>query len=191
MRAAMSNVGAMRRTRVLAGVTALLAAATLAACGSGALSSEGTGPADKDALPRLKADANEIFDGGVDAFRRRLGALRGHPVVVNQWASWCGPCRFEFPFFAELARRYESRVGFLGVNSQDERKAASRFLKEFPVPFPHYWDPDAKVARVFRGGQSWPTTAFYDASGKLAFTHQGGYASLEKLDEDIREHALG
>lgn len=179
------------RTRVLVGVGVVVMAACLASCGSSAPPSEGTGPAAADALPRLKADANRIFDGGVEAFRRRLGALRGHPVVVNQWASWCGPCRFEFPFFRKLAERYEGRVGFLGVDSQDQRGAAADFLREFPVPFPHYFDPDAKIARVFRGGQSWPTTAFYAASGKLAFTHQGGYASLEKLDADIREHALG
>jgi thiol-disulfide isomerase/thioredoxin len=181
----------MTRTRVPLPVAAALAALCLAACGSSAPPSEGTGPASADALPQLKADANRIFDGGVDAFRRRLGALRGHPVVVNQWASWCGPCRFEFPFFQKLAERYDGRVAFLGVDSQDERKSAAKFLREYPVPYPHYYDPDAKVARVFRGGQSWPTTAFYDASGKLAFTHIGGYASLDKLEQEIREHALG
>lgn len=41
-----------------------------------------------------------------EAFKARLEALRGHPVVVNQWASWCGPCRYEFPFFQKLAGRY-------------------------------------------------------------------------------------
>jgi thiol-disulfide isomerase/thioredoxin len=172
-------------------VLAVAVAACVAGCGGSAPSSEGTGPASPRALPQLKADAGKLFDGEVDAFRRRLGALRGNPVVVNQWASWCGPCRFEFPFFQKLARRYDGRVAFLGVDSQDQRKAAEKFLKEYPVPFPHYFDPDAKVARVFRGGQSWPTTAFYDAAGKLAFTHIGGYASFEKLDQDIREHALG
>ncbi|MDP9377323.1 MAG: TlpA family protein disulfide reductase, partial [Actinomycetota bacterium] len=57
---------------------------------------------------------------------------------MNQWASWCGPCRYEFPFFATLARRYEGEVAFLGVNSQDSREPALKFLKRQPVPFPHF-----------------------------------------------------
>jgi len=58
------------------------------------------------------------------------------------------------------------------------------------VPYPQYYDKDASVARVFRGGQSWSTTAFYSATGKLAFTHIGSYATQAKLDQDIRRYAL-
>jgi hypothetical protein len=58
------------------------------------------------------------------------------------------------------------------------------------VPFPHYYDKDASVARIFGGGRAWPTTAFYDAKGELVKTHLGGYASEAKLDEDIRRYAL-
>ena len=111
-------------------------------------------------------------------------------MVVNQWASWCGPCRYEFPFFEHMARRYGDRVGFLGVNSKDGREAALRFLKDHPVPYPHYFDPDAKIARVFRGGRAFPTTAFYDEAGRLAFVHIGAYADEEKLEADIRSYAL-
>src|SRR2546425_901961 len=87
----------------------------------------------KLALPALRAQANEILDGGPRAFEARLASLRGAPVVVNQWASWCGPCRYEFPFFQHLARRYGNRVGFLGVDSKDARPSARKFLREFPV----------------------------------------------------------
>ena len=127
-------------------------------------------------LVAVKRDRNRLLDGGPGVFRARLETLRGVPVVVNQWASWCGPCRFEFPFFQSLARRYEGRVAFLGVNSQDVEDDAREFLREFPTPFPHFSDPDASIAREFKGGRAWPTTAFYAADGSLARTHLGGYA---------------
>jgi cytochrome c biogenesis protein CcmG/thiol:disulfide interchange protein DsbE len=161
----------------------------LAACG-GEPEAVPAGRADPRALERIGADATRLLDGGADAFRARLASLRGHPVVVNQWASWCGPCQYEFPFFERLARRYADRVGFLGVNSQDSRAAARRFLERHPVPFPHYFDADSSIARVFRGGRAFPTSAFYDADGRLVATHAGAYASESKLDDDIRRYAL-
>jgi cytochrome c biogenesis protein CcmG/thiol:disulfide interchange protein DsbE len=149
-------------------------------------------PAD---LPRplrsLVLQANQLLDSGPEGFEKRLTTLRGYPVVVNQWASWCGPCRFEFPFFQRLTRKYEGRVAFLGVNSQDGRGDAEAFLREFPVPFPHYYDKDTSIARLFGGGRAWPTTAFYDERGELVQTHLGAYASEAKLDADIRRYALG
>jgi cytochrome c biogenesis protein CcmG/thiol:disulfide interchange protein DsbE len=158
--------------------------------------SQGSSPAAVRAeklAPELRAivqKSNRLLDGGTDAFEAQLAKLRGHPVVVNQWASWCQPCRYEFPFFQRLAAKYAGRVAFLGVNSQDARGDAEDFLREFPVPFPHYYDEDASVARLFGGGRAWPTTAFYDATGELVKTHLGGYASQAKLDEDIRRYAL-
>ena len=119
-----------------------------------------------------------MLDGGVDAFKARLGDQRGHPVVVNQWASWCGPCRFEFPFFARQASKYADRVAFLGVDSQDSRADAKAFLEQRPVPYPQYFDPDGSIARVFRGGRAFPTTAFYDAAGKLPLHGRAARHSL-------------
>jgi thiol-disulfide isomerase/thioredoxin len=173
-------------------VATVSAAAALAACGGNQAGTvqAGRAPTGADALPTLRRQANELLDGGPAAFKARLAGLRGHPVVVNQWASWCGPCRFELPFFAKLAARYDGRVAFLGVNSKDNNDDAAAFLKRFPVPYPHFADPDGSVARVFRGGRAFPTTAFYAASGKLAFTHVGGYATEAKLNQDIRQYAL-
>lgn len=179
-----------------------MAALALCACGSddpdpasagdaGSAPSAATIRDAPPALRRLGAQANQLLDGGAGAFKARLEELRGHPVVVNQWASWCGPCRFEFPFFQRLARKYHGRVAFLGVDSQDSRSDAAAFLKELPVPYPHYYDEDASVARVFRGGRAWPTTAFYTASGELAYTHVGAYATERKLEQELRRYALG
>lgn len=172
----------------------VLVAGVLAGCG-GNRATTVSGPQPSRAALRTQFDklhgqSNALLDGGPAAFTARLADLRGAPVVVNQWASWCGPCRYEFPFFQRLAKRYGARVAFLGVNSQDSRSDAEAFLKKFPVPYPHFYDQDASVARVFRGGRAWPTTAFYDARGRLAYTHIGAYATQAKLDEDIRRYAL-
>lgn len=160
----------------------------LAACGSqpkpGTLA---TGPT---ALAQLEGQGARVVGGGTPAFRAQLAALKGHPVVVNQWASWCGPCRFEFPFFRRLAGTYRGQVAFLGVDAQDNRSDAEAFLRRMPVPYPSFFDESAEAARTFKGGQSWPTTAFYGRTGKLAFTHMGGYATQAKLDADIRQFAL-
>jgi cytochrome c biogenesis protein CcmG, thiol:disulfide interchange protein DsbE len=174
----------------------LLAAAVLTAgCGSGA------GP--KSAAPRpaaaaralagsppplaaLHRDANRLLGGGPEALRERLRGLRGHPVVINKWASWCGPCRAEFPFFQRLSVSLGRSVAFIGVNSNDDDDDARAFLRRYPVSYPSYSDPDQKVAKVFSAPLGFPSTAFYDATGKLTFVHQGGYASEAKLREDIR-----
>lgn len=171
----------------------LAAAIALGGCGSVAPEVPAASPDGRPAAAGrgLEAEAGRLLDGGPEAFRNRLAELRGRPVVVNQWASWCNPCRFEFPFFRDQAEKLRGRVAFLGVNSQDNRADAAEFLKKLPVPFPHYYDGDATVARVFRGGRAWPTTAFYNAKGKLVLTRPGAYATEAKLAEDIREYAIG
>jgi thiol-disulfide isomerase/thioredoxin len=141
-------------------------------------------------LAGLHDQSCDLLGGGAAAFKGRLASLKGHPVVVNQWASWCGPCRFEFPVFASLARRYRGRVAFLGVDSQDSRDDARRFLRQLRVPYPSFYDPDVSVARTFRGGAAWPTTAFYDAAGGLVHTHVGPYDSAASLDADVRRYAV-
>jgi cytochrome c biogenesis protein CcmG, thiol:disulfide interchange protein DsbE len=121
----------------------------------------------------------------------KLAALRGVPVVVNQWASWCPPCRAEFPFFAAMAERYRSEVAFLGLNSRDQRGAAEEFLEEHPVGYPSVFDERAEQARSIGAGTGWPTTIFFDAGGNVVFIRQGGYTDAAALEADVREHALG
>ncbi len=140
-------------------------------------------------LADVEAQAGELLDGGAEAFEARLRELEGHPVVVNKWASWCGPCRSEFPFFASQAEKRAGEVAFLGVDSSDSDADAASFLEEFPVPYPSYKDPDLEVADVFNGVAAFPTTAFYDENGKLVYVKQGGYASEELLAEDIERYA--
>jgi cytochrome c biogenesis protein CcmG/thiol:disulfide interchange protein DsbE len=127
--------------------------------------------------------------GGRDRFEKVLDRERGTPIVVNKWASWCGPCRLEFPFFRDQAKKRKGDVVFLGVNSNDNRGDAEKFLAEEPVPYKHFEDPKLEIAAVFNAVQAFPSTAFYDSKGKLAFVHQGGYANEDALAEDIDRYA--
>jgi cytochrome c biogenesis protein CcmG/thiol:disulfide interchange protein DsbE len=182
-----------------AAVLATLAALVLGACGSD--DGDGSGGAAPDyeealagapaPLAELHREAGRLLPGGAEAFEQRLARVEGFPVVVNKWASWCGPCRFEFPFFQNLAARYGKRVAFIGVDSDDSDDAARTFLREFPVPYPSYTDPDQEVAAVFNATLGFPATAFYDRSGELKHLKQGGYSSQAELAADIRNHALG
>jgi cytochrome c biogenesis protein CcmG, thiol:disulfide interchange protein DsbE len=140
-------------------------------------------------LASLHSQGSGLLGGGPDAFKARLRTLRGHPVVVNKWASWCGPCRSEFPFFQRLSVREGRRIAFLGVDANDNDAAARRFLRELPVSYPSYKDPNLKVSAVFNGVAAFPTTAFYDRRGRLSFLHQGAYATESKLARDIARYA--
>ena len=90
--------------------------------------------------------------------------------MVNVWASWCGPCRLEFPILQKLSARYGKRVAFLGVDSQDSDDAAATFLAEAPVPYPSYTDPDERDRRIARRHRGLPDTAFYDRGGEARAT---------------------
>jgi cytochrome c biogenesis protein CcmG, thiol:disulfide interchange protein DsbE len=155
------------------------------------------------AAPAAGSDVPGELRARIEANRRRRGALldgslasdlaalKGIPVVVNQWASWCPPCRAEFPFFAAMADRYRRDVAFLGLNSRDEPGAAKAFLEQHPVGYPSIFDPRAEQARSIGAGTGWPTTVFFDADGNAVFIRQGGYTDVVALEADIREHALG
>jgi cytochrome c biogenesis protein CcmG/thiol:disulfide interchange protein DsbE len=140
-------------------------------------------------LAALHREGNDLLPGGMDAFQRRLAALRGYPVVVNVWASWCGPCREEFPTLQKLSARYGRRVAFLGVNSADSNDAAATFLEEAPVPYPSYTDPHKTIATSLRT-TGFPDTAFYDRRGKLVFLKLGPYSKPADLEADVKRYAL-
>lgn len=141
-------------------------------------------------LAALYRQGNRLLPGGKAAFEQRIANLHGHPVVVNVWASWCGPCRFEFPTLQLLSSRFGKRVAFIGVNSEDSADAARTFLSEAPVPYPSYSDSDAEIKESLGGHIGLPDTAFYDSQGKLVFLKQGPYAGHGEMREDIERYAL-
>ena len=175
-------------------VLALTAAACALLSGCGADDPESTPAAPRafagapPALAELHRQANDLLPGGLAAYERRIAALRPYPVVVNKWASWCAPCRAEFPIFQRVAARTARRVAFLGVNSNDNDGQAAGFLKRYPVSYPSYKDGDSRIANELGFGQAFPVTAFYDRRGKLAYTHPGPYKDDADLLADIRRY---
>jgi thiol-disulfide isomerase/thioredoxin len=139
-------------------------------------------------LASLHAQAGDILGGGTKALEARLRSLRGHPVVLNKWASWCGPCRHEFPIFEHVSASQGKRVAFVGLNSGDNTADAKQFLTEFPLTYPSYEDPDERAARAVGAPANYPITVFLDAKGKQAFIRQGGYASEAQLQRDIKRY---
>jgi thiol-disulfide isomerase/thioredoxin len=171
----------------------LVAGALLAGCGEedpeskpGDLTKLKGAPAP---LAALHDQANDLLEGGEGAFKERLDELEGYPIVINKWASWCGPCRAEFPFFQEHSIRLGKKVAFLGVNSNDNDDDAADFLDKYPVSYPSYKDPTTKVSKIFNAQIAFPSTAFYDAKGELQYVKQGGYLSEEDFVEDLERYA--
>ena len=178
----------------------LLAAAPLAlgACGDGESAGnpdseltleQATAPLDAPRpLAALRARANELLPGGREAFEARLDQLRGHPVVVNKWASWCSPCRFEFPFMQSQAIERAGEVAFLGVDSGDSEDAARTFLEQLPLPYPSYSDPEHEIGDLL-DARAFPATAFYDSKGERVYVHLGAYQDEKQLAADIERYA--
>jgi cytochrome c biogenesis protein CcmG, thiol:disulfide interchange protein DsbE len=189
------HAGISRSGTVVGVVTVVLA---LIAAGCGSSSSEGGKPPDyakalagaPAPLAALHRQANELLPGGIDAYEERIVALRGYPVVVNVWASWCGPCRFEFPAFQRLSAHYGRRVAFIGVDSQDSEDAAATFLRDNPVPYPSYSDPDEEIANELET-IGLPATAFYNRVGELVYLDHKPYFEDAELQADIERYALG
>ncbi|MTD45652.1 redoxin family protein [Conexibacter sp. W3-3-2] len=144
-------------------------------------------------LAAIHEQSSQLLGGGRDAVEQRLAALReaGTPVIVNKWASWCGPCRAEFPHFQNLSVEFGKRVAFLGLNSGDNDGDAREFLGDFPVSYPSYKDPNEKAALDLGVSAAYPATIFFDARGEKVFTKQGLYADEADLAADIRRYALG
>ncbi len=143
------------------------------------------------ALSSLHAQASEVLEGGLPAVRARLHSLAGTPIVVNKWASWCGPCRAEFGVFQRASVTQGRSVAFIGIDSGDaERSSAVAFLRAFPVSYPSYYDRSGQAGLAITDSSFTPVTVFYNRSGSV-YIHQGQYPSVQKLEADIRRYALG
>lgn len=142
-------------------------------------------------LAALHSEANALLTGGPAAFKARLAALHGYPVVVNKWASWCGPCQSEFPVFQKVAVQFGRRVAFVGIDGKDPGDAGQVFLKKFPVTYPSYLDPGEDIARAIQAATFYPQTIYFDRQGKLVYDHAGAYVSNSALIKDIQRYALG
>lgn len=186
-----------RQILVAALLVALLAGVVLAGCGSSdddippppdyAKKLAGSPPP----LAALHEQGDELLDGGRDAYDARIAELKGFPIVVNVWASWCGPCRNEFPLIQQAAAEYGKEVAFLGVNVEDDKELAGNFLADYPVPFPSYFDQKAELADDLGATHGYPATFFYDENGEMVGEKHGEFPDQETLDQYIQDYAFG
>ncbi|WP_323813910.1 TlpA disulfide reductase family protein [Cellvibrio sp. NN19] len=118
----------------------------------------------------------------------RLAELRGQVVMLNFWASWCGPCRKEMPLLDEMSKRY-SAAGFVlyGVNVEEDNTDAKKLIKELGVTFPILWDTESKASSLYNV-DAMPTTVMIDKKGEIRYVNRGYKAGDEnKYRDQIRE----
>jgi thiol-disulfide isomerase/thioredoxin len=121
-----------------------------------------------------------------------LAQYKGNVVMINFWATWCGPCRQEMPLLEQLHKKYKP-MGFtlLGINVEPDSRGAVEWLKSTPVSFPILFDTDSKVSRLYAVA-GMPSTVIVDRKGNLRWLHRGYKAGdenqyLDQIRALIRE----
>ncbi|MFN3714845.1 MAG: TlpA disulfide reductase family protein [Alcanivoracaceae bacterium] len=114
----------------------------------------------------------------------KLSELRGQVVMINFWASWCGPCRQEMPHLEAIHKEYED-YGFvlLGINVDEKPELAERLLAQIPVSFPILFDPDSAISRLYKV-DAMPTTILIDRDGNMRYLHRAYRPGYEKMYRD-------
>ncbi len=119
----------------------------------------------------------------LDGNRVSLESLRGTPVILNFWSTWCQPCKIEHPYFQDAARAFP-QVNFYGMLYGDEPEKARRFLKQSRSAYPTLFDPGNRIA-IDYGVTGVPETFFIDREGKIA-KKVSGIVPPDLLQEMIR-----
>lgn len=119
-----------------------------------------------------------------DGKRFNIKEYIGHPVVVNFWASWCGPCRLEARIFEHAYRKYSASAGvvFVGMAITDREAAARNFIKEFSISYPNGIDDTGLVANLY-GIHAIPQTFILDRQGRIALVYIGAIVEDEIFDD--------
>lgn len=184
-----STQGWLDRTALERQVRAALARAPTGTPSAAAVRAKLTGsPAP---LAALHAQADRLLEGE-PALAARIRSLRGYPIVVNAWGSWCGPCRDEFGLFATASAEYGRRVAFVGADVNDDSADAQAFLAQHPVSYPSYQMKTQQLTGILpQGVLGTPTTIFIGRAGKVVAVHTGQYEAQGTLDADIEANVLG
>ncbi len=124
----------------------------------------------------------------LDGVNTRLAEQRGRVVMVNFWATWCGPCKQEMPHLSRLYEKYRaSGFTLLGVNVDEDAKQAAATAGRLGVKFPVLFDGAKSVSKLY-DLQSMPSTVLIDRDGRVRFLHRGYHDGLEEAyEKQIRE----
>jgi cytochrome c biogenesis protein CcmG/thiol:disulfide interchange protein DsbE len=160
----------MKRTRSLVSVAAVIG--TVLALLASACGGSSKHPNDGQSTPLLPSSPTALPRLGPAAFQALLTELRGKPVVVNVWASWCGPCRQEGPELASVSKAHEGDVQFVGVDIQDQVGPARTFIQQYGWTYPSVFD-DTGAIRDSLGLIGQPDTLVFDANGQRSFVWSG------------------
>ncbi len=144
-------------------------------------------------LAALHAQASRVLSGGQTALDARIKGLRGYPVVVNVWGSWCPPCQAEFKLFTRASAQYGRKVAFLGSDTNEPTSSdGQQFLDHHYVSYPSYETTPQSMQSLLVGGlESTPTTIFISPTGTVTHIADGQYGSQGALDQDVEQYALG
>ncbi|MGN6168336.1 MAG: redoxin domain-containing protein [Solirubrobacteraceae bacterium] len=140
-------------------------------------------------LAALHRQAGQLL-GSTASLTSEIKALRGYPIVINAWASWCTPCQQEFGLFAAASARFGRRVAFLGADTEDSAGPAQAFLEKHPVSYPSYQASSGTLSSM-TALQGLPTTIFLGPTGKVVYIHTGQYVSEGTLAQDVETFGRG
>jgi cytochrome c biogenesis protein CcmG, thiol:disulfide interchange protein DsbE len=145
--------------------------------------SEVTSQLSRGGTPTAPAFTLERLDGRGTL---SLASLRGQAVVLNFWASWCGPCKDEAPLLQAASRRWQGKdVAFVGIDVKDFRGDARDFLERYGITYPNVHD--GKGSTIGRYGVTgYPETYFIDATGKVRYRIAGPVKDAQEVDDGIR-----
>lgn len=133
-------------------------------------------------VARGRSAPSPLLTGG--NLSARLEALRGRPVVLDAWASWCPPCREELPLLATAATHFGGRVAFLGADVEDDSASARDLLAEVPLGYPSY-ATSLDDLRSLSPAPGVPFTLFIGRDGQVEAGHIGAYRSQQELTADL------
>lgn len=119
---------------------------------------------------------------------RQIDELHGKVVIIDFWASWCGPCRKSFPWLNQMQQKYQAQgLVILAVNEDEQREDANAFLKQYPAEFAVLFDQQGQVAQQYQL-KGMPTTLVLDRQGQLKYSHIGFFESkTAQYEQDLQQ----